>query len=71
MTFEKKMVSKAIEHYQKFLSLWKDADSGLLELEDAREKVAGLKAQSNRVKGFGIRRSFVFSHPVSYLIQAN
>jgi tetratricopeptide (TPR) repeat protein len=35
--------AKAIEHYEKFLSLWKNADPGIAKLEDAREKVAGLK----------------------------
>jgi tetratricopeptide (TPR) repeat protein len=37
--------AKAIEHYEKFLTLWKDADSGIAEVEDARKRLAGLKSQ--------------------------
>jgi serine/threonine protein kinase/Tfp pilus assembly protein PilF len=36
---------KAIEHYEKFLLFWKDADSGIAEVEDAKKRVAGLKGQ--------------------------
>jgi len=39
----KRMSDKAIEHYEKFLELWKDADPGLTEVEDAKERLAGLK----------------------------
>jgi cytochrome c-type biogenesis protein CcmH/NrfG len=32
--------AKAIENYEKFLDLWKDADPGIAEVEDAKERLA-------------------------------
>jgi tetratricopeptide (TPR) repeat protein len=40
---QKGNTTKAIENYEKFLDLWKDADPGIVEVEDARKMLAGLK----------------------------
>ena len=40
---ELKLKGKATEHYLKFFDLWRDADPGIAEVEDAMKRVAGLK----------------------------
>jgi serine/threonine protein kinase/tetratricopeptide (TPR) repeat protein len=37
---------RAIEKYEEFLESWKDADPGIAEVEDAKERLAKLKTQS-------------------------
>jgi tetratricopeptide (TPR) repeat protein len=42
--YERKgMKSKAIEHYEKFLNLWKDADSDIPEVIEAKKRLSQLQ----------------------------
>jgi cytochrome c-type biogenesis protein CcmH/NrfG len=37
---------KAIEKYEEFLDIWKNADPGIPEVQDAKERLKKLRAES-------------------------
>jgi serine/threonine protein kinase/Tfp pilus assembly protein PilF len=42
---QKGWAGKAMEHYEKFLNLWKDADPSIAEVDDARKRLSALKGK--------------------------
>ena len=40
---QKAWKTDAIEHYERFLDLWKDADPGITKVEEARKRVVELR----------------------------
>ena len=47
---EKGMEDEAIEHYEKFLSLWNGADTSVTESGDAKKRLTALKSQKEKRK---------------------
>ncbi len=42
---EKGWKGKAIEHYEKFFGLWKEADSGITEISDAKKQLTAIQSE--------------------------
>ena len=45
-------IAKTIKHYEKFLSLRKDADPGIAGVDEAKKRLAGFKVQKYKVRHY-------------------
>jgi hypothetical protein len=42
---QKGMMSEAVAHYERFLSLWQDADSDLPEIIEAKKRLSRIQSE--------------------------
>ena len=62
---QKGQKAKAIEHYEKFLNLWKDADPGFAEVEDAKGRF-GWRGSNKPYYLFSFRYNITFNSTLPF-----